>query len=69
MGTLMGAMVLGALDQAGRTHEAMLVRLYDPRAGLPMAELGLLSGGQWLVLAGGVAALAGAFALCQWGPI
>ncbi len=69
MGALMGAMTLGALDQAGRTHEAMLVRLYDPRAGLPMAELGPISGGQWAVLAGGVAALAGAFALCQWGPI
>jgi cobalt/nickel transport system permease protein len=69
MGTLMGAMILGALDQAGRTHEAMLVRLYDSRAGLPMSELGPLPRGQWAVLAGGVAALAGAFAICQWGPI
>lgn len=69
MGTLMGAMTLGALDQAGRTHEAMLVRLYDARAGLPMAELGPLNMAQWMVVVGGLAALGGAFALCQWGPI
>ena len=71
-GRLMGAVVLRALDQADRTHESMLVRLYEGR--LPMAELGPIRRAQVLVLTAGLAVLAGAFVLCQFvlcqkGPI
>ena len=53
-GSLMGTVVLRALDQADRTHEAMLVRLYDGRG--PLADLAPLSLGQWLAMAAGLAA-------------
>lgn len=55
-GNLMGTVVLRALDQADRTHDAMSVRLYDGH--LRMADLEPLPARGWLVLAGSVAAMA-----------
>jgi cobalt/nickel transport system permease protein len=65
-GSLMGTVILRSLDQADRTHEAMLVRQYDGT--LPMGELGPLGRGQLLILAAGLAVLGAGMGLC-WGGL
>lgn len=62
-GQLMGAAIIRAFNQAERTHQAMLVRLYT--GPLPMAELGPLARRQALLLAAGLVVIAGGFILCQ----
>jgi len=66
-GRVMGTVILRAMDQADRTHDAMLVRLYGGR--LPMADLDPLSRGQWVILAAGLAAAGACMALCMGGVL
>jgi cobalt/nickel transport system permease protein len=55
LGSLAGLVMLRSLDQAGRTHEAMLARGYQGR--LPLPSLPALRGRDLLLIAGAVAAI------------
>jgi cobalt/nickel transport system permease protein len=53
LGSLAGLVMLRSLDQADRTHEAMLARGYQGR--MPLASLPALRGRDWLLIAGAAA--------------
>ena len=55
LGSLAGLVMLRSLDQADRTHEAMLARGYQGR--LPLASLPALRGRELLLIAGAIAAI------------
>jgi energy-coupling factor transporter transmembrane protein EcfT len=60
-----GSVVLRSIDQAARTHEAMQVRGYGGE--IPFGPLPGLTRRDWLVMAGAVLWLGGAYWLLEWG--
>jgi cobalt/nickel transport system permease protein len=66
-GSLAGIVILRSLDQAERSHEAMIARGYRGR--LPLARLPALPPRQWMLAASGVMIVATAYLLAARWPL
>ncbi len=67
LGSLAGVVILRSLDQAERSHEAMMARGYRGR--LPLARLPSLPRRQWALAVSGVMLIATAYALAARWPL